>query len=826
MNFLRKIIGASAVDEVALIPQGKLFLARSPLLPKGALECLYNDAYITIKQTTTPYLYQLAAIRAYEEGEVSPEALDEADGDDDSEGAALDSRNADEWVFFLAPELKVRICTKHDGTRVIAWKDMNGDLGDLFEFVVDEEVKYNELDHFMAALYRCLYELKYQKSSAGVEAEQLEEFVYNPKLERDEDQLPLHGLKTLLNIQYEFRDTRHPEKDDEEDEEEDEEEEDEDDQDQFSDAQAVPSHLFSKGLKVQGEEIFKCSAELRVFDPTSDSFLLLARNLTFKVMNVTDKGYCVVSTTEKYAFCIPLTQEMNPAFNFEYKVFIFNHYVVEIKRSGEASGESTAYSLMLKFDSFEELEKFQNVFFKAMYSAMTDLSYNKNESDSMSYIEDAFGRVEIADSSEVDSDDYVDAQDELDGEEALSKIIQTNVKTKHSRPNGLFVASDSEDEYDDDIDIKQEKKFLSSKYKNSQLAIGQANDRSYVTRGDSLGVYKRDDEGLGFLTTISGLKDLSGKKILAKRTLLHQRDNALLLTKDDPTDTKIYKVDLTKGEVVEAWEADDKEKLESFAPISKFAGLTNEQTLNGISANALFRIDPRLSGKKIVKDKTFKGYKTKNNGFATMTTTDQGYIAVGLSDGGIRLYDRLGLNAKSALPALGAGFVGIDVSKDGRWLLATCKTYLLLIDLKIGKDQKNAGSLGFEKYFDADKKPVPKRLALRPEHVSQLALASNSKEINFTKAVFNTLLTSKETTIVASTGPYVILWSLTKIAKNWKQSATYNILRYSQDAVADSFMFDSQNDIVTVLKDDVSLLNKNEFKRVSNSSIVNNYKRS
>lgn len=829
MNFLKKFIGASPVDEVALIPQGKLFLTRSPLLPKGALECLYNDAYITIKQTTTPYLYQLAVIRAYEEGETSSQVTDEADDDDDDEGATSDVRNADERVFFLAPDLKVRIFTKRDGTRAIAWKDMNGDIGDLFEFVVDEDIKYNELDHFMASLYRCLYELKYQKSSAGVELDQLNEFVYDPKTDREEDLLGLQGLKNLRDIQYGYgdssrhlKDTDDDDDDDDDDHDDHDDDDDEDELDKFSDALTFPRQMFLKKIDVQGDELYRSETELRVFDPASDSFLLLAPHIVIKIINVKEKGYCLVSTTEKFAFCIPLSQEMNPAFNFEYKVFIFNHYVVDASTKGSSTETNTAYSLMLKFSAFEGLEGFQKAFFRAMYSAVTQRT-NQKESDSMDYIEDAFGRIDIDDTSDSESDEYVDAHDELDDEEALSKIIQTGLKTRNSRPNGLFVASDSEDEYDDDEDFKQEKKFLSSKFKNSELAIGQAKDRSYVTRGDSLGVYKRDDEGLGFVTSISGLKDLNGKSLLAKRTMLHQGDNALLLTKNDSADSKIYKVDLTKGEVVEAWDADDNEQLQSFAPISKFAGLTNEQTLNGISANSLFRIDPRLSGKKIVKDNTFKAYKTKNNGFETMTVTDQGFIAVGLKDGGIRLYDRLGVNAKSSLPALGEAFVGIDVSKDGRWLLATCKTYLLLIDLKIGKHQKNAGSLGFQKYFDADKKPVPKRLALRPEHFTQLALASQTKELRFTKAVFNTLLNSKETTIVASTGPYVILWSLTNIAKNWKRTPAYKIMSYGQDVVVDDFMFDSQNEVVTVLRDDVALINKDEFKRVNANSIVNNY---
>lgn len=804
MNFLKKFIGASAVDEIALIPSGRLFLARSPLLPKGALECLYNDAYITIKQTTTQFLYQLVVIRAYQEGE--DEKPDEADEDDDSEGTALDLGINDERVFFLAEDLKVRAYTKDSGSRVIAWKDMNGDYGDLFEFVVDEEIRYHEVDHFMTSLHRCLYELKYQKPSVGVEDDQLGEFVYDSKLVDDEEPA-LSGLKGLRNISYEYN------SDEEEEEEEEAEEEEVSDGHEFSDALNIPYHLFSS-VKTEGDEVYSGKAELRVFDADADTFVRIAEEISPKLLDVKGLGRCLVSNTPKYCFCYQLSQELNPAFSFEHNVFIFNVYSLK-----DDSG-LTSYSLMFKFADSQQLNEFQTKFFEAMYTAVVDSKPQKT-TDSMDYVTDAFGKLEISEpeSSEIDSDDYWDAEDDLDDDdgEALAKIIQSGVKTKNSRANGLFVSSDSEDEYDDDADVRLERQFLSSKYKNSQLAVGQANNRSYVTRGDTLGVYTRGSDGLGFSTTISGLKDLKGKKLLAKKTLLHQRDNALLLTKNDPTGSKIYKMDLARGAVVEEWDADDKEQLADFGHISKFASLTNEQLLNGISANSLFRIDPRLSGKKVVKDKTFKAYKTKNNGFETMTVTDQGFVAVGLSEGGIRLYDKLGLNAKVSLPALGEGFIGLDVTKDGRWLLATCKTYLLLIDLKIGKGQKNTGAIGFEKYFDADKKPVPKRLALRPEHFTQLAQAANTPSLNFTKAVFNSLSSSKETSIVTSTGPYVILWSLTNIVKNWKREPTYKILRYGQEVVADNFLFDSQNEMVTVLKDDVSMANKARFLRASRS---------
>lgn len=223
MNFLKKFIGASPTDEVALIPSGKLFLTRSPHLPKGALECLYNDALICIKQTTTPFYYQLTVVRAYQEGEMNSDSAGDDDDDDDSEGNP-DDAGIDERVFSLTPDLKTRLYTKHDGTRVIAWKDLSGDLGDRFEFTVEEEVKFNEVDNFMMSLYRCLYEEKYQKSSVGItNLLQVAEFVYDPK--SDSETEPLDKLRDLHNLLYADSD---------------EEDEEEDDPESFTDTLEIP----------------------------------------------------------------------------------------------------------------------------------------------------------------------------------------------------------------------------------------------------------------------------------------------------------------------------------------------------------------------------------------------------------------------------------------------------------------------------------------------------------------------------------------------------------------------------------------------------------
>lgn len=185
MNFLRKFLGSSQTEEVASIPSGKLFLTRSPLSPKGAFECLYNDAYASIRQTTSPFYYQLCITRVYQEGEDvaggNYEDSDEDDGFESSDSAknsgSLSGHSKDEWTFAIIEDLKLRRYIRPDSTRVIAWKDINGDIDDMFEFVIHEDVKSLEIYTFVLALFKCVYEQKYRTSSHNITSiDQLSEF--------------------------------------------------------------------------------------------------------------------------------------------------------------------------------------------------------------------------------------------------------------------------------------------------------------------------------------------------------------------------------------------------------------------------------------------------------------------------------------------------------------------------------------------------------------------------------------------------------------------------------------------------------------------------
>ena len=67
-----------------------------------------------------------------------------------------------------------------------------------------------------------------------------------------------------------------------------------------------------------------------------------------------------------------------------------------------------------------------------------------------------------------------------------------------------------------------------------------------------------------------------------------------------------------------------------------------------LSHNALYRIDPRLSGNRMV-DSDLKKYSS-TNAFSTTATTEKGYITVASEKGDIRMFDKLGLRVKTPLP--------------------------------------------------------------------------------------------------------------------------------------------------------------------------------
>jgi hypothetical protein len=181
---------------------------------------------------------------------------------------------------------------------------------------------------------------------------------------------------------------------------------------------------------------------------------------------------------------------------------------------------------------------------------------------------------------------------------------------------------------------------------------------------------------------------------------------------------KLFRADLgERGEIIEEWKVHDDIAVSNIAPNSKFAPTTNQQTLVGTSHNAIFRIDPRLSSDTKLVQSEFKQYVTKAN-FSSLATTQLGKVVVGSGKGDLRLFDTVGKIAKTNLPPLGDPVLGVDTTADGKWVVATTKTALLVFDMTIPDNvgSKYARQLGFDRPFPAAAKPIAKRLTVSTHH--------------------------------------------------------------------------------------------------------------
>lgn len=817
MNFLRKFIGSSPTDEIASIAKGKLFLTRLPNSPKGSLECLYNDAFICIKQTTRAYYYQLSVCKVYQEGEITDShEHDFGDSDDEDDSGAnsdqltnsITNKSKDEWSFIIVNDLSFRFIEKKDGTKAINWVDINGDFGDKFEFVIDDEVKNNEVAQFKLALFKCLYEQKYQKLSNGVGIEDLWEF------EQDDDESRSDGTNDLLTIDDVRNDLlsynkaqmdkeKNPrikaDEDDEDDEDEDEDDEDDaeddaedDSEEDKDDKKSVKPFTFIEGTTSDSKEDLVFSTDVNLFLYENQTFKFKGP-VTAKLLNVDKWKYTLkITNGDSIKFEAFIDGNMNPYFDIINESFVFNYF----KPHDQDPLVLLSFSWLLKFPSLTSISNFKQTYVKLYWQSINKKNFGDQNKPEQSYLADSLSAMKIDDSE----DEFLSAEEEHDDESSEESEEESSEDEEESRA------------IKGDYDEVESSPGRSLTDYNSLLSVGYANDRSYVVRGNNLGVFKADGKDVQFETAISNLADKLGKKVNPTKLMLQNRDEHMIIKTD--ADDRLFRMDLNTGKIVEDWHLKNQEGVRNFNPNKKYDQLTGEITFSGISSNSMFHLDPRLSD-VIVKDGS-KEYKTKNNGFNHIVTTDSGNIAVGSDNGSIRLFNGIGGNAKTLLPTLGDEINSLDISKDGRWLLATCNDYLLLIDNKIGKGQKNAGELGFNKPFNADSKPVPRRLKLKPEHHNEILNSLGAKSLNFSHAYFDTKLIKHETSIITSTDKFLILFNLKNVLSN--KEPKYTVKKFGDKIINNEFKFDS-NDIIMTSRDDVMTSNKQRFRQFENVKI-------
>ncbi|PYH41956.1 VID27-domain-containing protein [Aspergillus saccharolyticus JOP 1030-1] len=767
-NVSKYLFGDTSKESIIEIPQGQLYLVR-PLSPKGYSELIFKDAAASIRRTGQEFQYQLVIQRAFEEGE------EELAEDEDEE--ASDSLDKDEKVFLLDQALHFRSEVREGGSKILAWRDLSGDIGDLFEFVCDPSVPSDKVATFELAALQCQYERTYRRSAQKATREELQEFSFqeekpipsaspisSPTKSRDHS-IDFPDATTAMAKDVEYSKSKGfikpaASKDES--------------------TVAPPSAAQPEAREILTRE----KAELHLFDFPTGTFVQQDAHVTATVSEVGDWQYWLqISGEDKEWLGQAVVADINPVFNFEYLSFIFNAY----------SEDGSAYSWLLRFHDQETEERFQEGLMQALWEQLNEMKWAKVKENEKEYVLDAFQDLTMEDTEEQE------AEAEVEEEESEEEDQGDGQRSEHY----------DSDEEEDDVVTREDDGNV-----NSQLAVGYKHDRSFVVRGSKIGVFKHTpNNNLEFSTNISKVETPKGKLFSPKKVMLHAEDsNMILQNGDDPN--SLYRMDLEYGKIVDEWKVHDDIPVHTFAPESKFSQMTSTQSFIGASKNALFRVDPRVAGNKLVESE-LKQYASKND-FSSVATTEKGYIAVASNKGDIRMFDRLGINAKTHIPALGEPIIGLDVSADGRWVLATCRTYLLLIDA-LQKDGKNEGKLGFERSFAKDSKPQPRRLGLQPAHVAQFQ-HETKKPIAFTQARFNTGVDSHETSIVTATGPFIITWSLKKVIAGRKDP--YTIKRYGEEVMADNFRFGSDKNVIVALPNEVNMVAKKSLLKPTRESIA------
>ena len=773
------LFGDTSKESIIEIAQGQLYLVR-PQSPKGYSELIFKDAAASLRRTAQEFHYQLVVQRAYEEGE--EELLAEQHGEEGA-AAALGTEK-DEETFLLDESLHFRSDIRPGGEKIFAWRDLDGDIGDLYEFICDDSTKSETVATFEMVAMQCQYERKFRKSREEATEKDLHQFSFSeqpiPDAHASRTASPIAKPQKTRSLDKAAVSTPTRTKGDPTDQ-------------LLAESPGVVKEkaLSTAAPKVATHpksitDLATVRAELHLFDFSSGTFILQDSEVIAKVSEVGKWQYWLEISNEKKDWLgQAVVADINPVFNFEYLSFIFNHY----------TADGAAYSWLLRMPNEEALSHFQEGLMQALWEQLNEVRWVKTKEEERDYVLESFKDLAMTDAPGPGDDDR-DHDSESDVEDA-----HDGQRSEHY---------DTDEEADDVVTGFKDK----DGHMNSQLAVGYKHDRSFVVRGSKIGVFRHtNDNRLEFDTTISKVETPKGRLFSPKKVMLHAQDSSMIL-QDPGNQHSLFKMDLESGKVVEEYKVHDDIPVTSFAPEKKFAQMSGEQTFLGLSRNALYKIDPRLAGNKLV-DSELKQYVSKNE-FSAAATTERGYIAVASNKGDIRMFDRLGINAKTHIPALGEPIIGLDVSADGRWLLATCRTYLLLLDA-LQKTGKFEGKLGFERSFGKDSKPQPKRLTLSPSHVAQFQHETGAK-LSFTPARFNTGPDAKETSIVTATGPFIVVWSMQKVLEGRRDP--YKIKRYGDTVAADNFRFGSDKNMIVALPSEVDMVRKGELRRPTRESIA------
>ncbi|CAN6480158.1 unnamed protein product [Victoria cruziana] len=307
----------------------------------------------------------------------------------------------------------------------------------------------------------------------------------------------------------------------------------------------------------------------------------------------------------------------------------------------------------------------------------------------------------------------------------------------------------------------------------------------------------------------SGMDSSSSFETPKKALLMRAETNMLMMSpaaEGRPHATGLHQLDIETGKVVTEWKfAKDNTEItmRDITNDSKGAQLDpSGSTFLGLDDRRLCRWDMRdrngvvqqLDGPVL---NWADGHQfASNTKFLCFATTGDGCIVVGSADGKIRLYsDRSMRMAKTAFPGLGSPITHVDVTYDGKWVLGTTDTYLILIcTLFTDKDGKT--KTGFSGRM-GNKIAAPRLLKLTPLDSN---LAGQNNKFHGGQFSWVTEGGKQERHLVASVGKFSVIWNFQQVKdsghecyrnqEGLKSCYCYKIVLKDQSIVESRFMHD------------------------------------
>lgn len=196
-----------------------------------------------------------------------------------------------------------------------------------------------------------------------------------------------------------------------------------------------------------------------------------------------------------------LSQQLDPSMNINFSAenlsAVWNYF----------ESEHRCYSWLLRFEDKEKYLSFQTGFSRLMWESLNEEKWEKVKGVEKRYINEAYEEdVEMLESVE-DSEEQEQERVRRDDEEAE---VAAELEEYHAQED------EEEEEVGDTLAAMPTEE--GDNERNTQLTVGYKFDRSFVVRGNRIGVFKHtEDDQLEFSTTINNVATPSGKLFNPKK---------------------------------------------------------------------------------------------------------------------------------------------------------------------------------------------------------------------------------------------------------------------------------------------------------------------